>query len=103
MNPLFKRTTTAIALSATLFLAQNAQAASKDSVCVSLASLGGALLEVKKLGMTEEEMIAQQTTSFKDKRQRSVVLSLVKYIYVDEGAYVDAKWLYLKCKMGDFD
>lgn len=92
-----------LALSATLFLAQNAQAASKDSVCVSLASLGGALLEVKKLGMTKEEMIAQQTTSFKDKRQRSVVLNLVKYIYVDEGVYVDAKWLYLKCKMGDFD
>ena len=47
--------------------------------------------------------ITEQTTSFKDKRQRSVVLNLVKYIYVDEGAYVDAKWLYLKCKMGDFD
>lgn len=98
----FKRLTAALALY-TAFFAHNVQAASRDSFCVSLGGLGGAILTSKKLGVTEDEMITHQTKNFKDKALRTVVINMIKYIYLDDGAYVDGKWLYTKCLAKDFD
>lgn len=98
----FKRLTAAVALS-TAFFAHNVQAAPSDAVCVALGKWGGAVIELKKLGVSEKEQVDRQTANFKDKRQRAIAVNVIRYIYLDDSAYVDAKYLYLKCKIGDFD
>lgn len=105
MNTSFKRVTTALATSATLlssFFAHNVHAAPSDAVCVAMGKLGGVIVDVKKDGLSEKEAIDLQN-NIKGKKWRERVVKMVKYIYVDDGAYVDARYLYLKCSAGHFD
>ena len=97
----FKRITAAVALS-TAFFAHNVQAAPTDAVCVLMGSLGGAIVDAKRVGLTESKAIAMQD-DIANKAARDSVVKMVRYIYLDDGKYVDAKYLYLKCKVGDFD
>lgn len=98
----FERTTAALVLY-TAFFAHNVQAAPSDAICVALGRWGGAVVELKKLGVSEKEQVDRQTANFKDKRQRAIAVNVIRYIYLDDSAYVDAKYLYLKCKLRDFD
>lgn len=98
----FKRITAAVALS-TAFFAHNAQAAPTDAVCVALGKWGGAVIELKKLGVSEEEQMKNNIPGVKSKVARDTMVRVIRYVYIDDGKYVDAKYIYLKCKVGDFD
>ena len=98
----FKRLTVALALS-TAFFAHNVQAAPTDSVCVALGKWGGAVVELKQLGMSEEEQMKRNIPSVKSKIARDTMVRVIRYVYIDNGKYIDARYIYLKCKIGDFD
>ena len=107
MNTSFKGVTTALALSATLLsplFAHNVQAAPSDAVCVTLGKLGGSIVDLKNLGIPEEEAIETiKPSRFKVKGVHAMVVNMVRYVYLDDGKHVDARYIYLKCKVGDFD
>ena len=98
----FKRITAALALS-TAFFAHNAQAAPTDAVCVALGKWGGAVIELKHLGMSEEEQMKNNIPGVKSKVARDTMVRVIRYVYIDDGKHVDAKYIYIKCKLGDFD
>lgn len=102
----FKRITTkvvtALALS-TAFFAHNVQAAPTDAVCVALGKWGGAVVELKQLGMSEEEQMKNNVHGVKNKVAKATMARVIRYVYIDDGKYVDARYIYLKCKIGDFD
>lgn len=98
----FKRITAALALS-TAFFAHNVQAAPTDAVCVALGKWGGAVIELKKLGMTEEEQMKNNIPGVKSKVARDTMVRVIRYVYIDDGKYVDAKYIYHKCIAGHFD
>lgn len=98
----FKRITAALALS-TVFSAHNVQAAPTDATCVALGRWGGTIVELKLLGMTEEEQMKRNIPSVKSKVARDTMVRVIRYVYIDDGKYVDAKYIYRKCIAGHFD
>lgn len=98
----FKRLTAALALS-TAFFAHNVQAAPTDSVCVALGKWGGTVVELKQLGMSEEEQMKNNIPGVKSKVARDTMARVIRYVYIDDGKYVDAKYIYHKCIAGHFD
>lgn len=102
----FKRITTNVVTALTLstaFFAHNVQAAPSDAVCVSMGKLGGIVVDLKKLGTSEEKSIAENYKDLGKSKVWGSVVKMINYIYVDDGKYVDAKYLYLKCTAGHFD
>lgn len=97
----FKRLTTALALS-TAFFAHNVQAAPSDSACVALGRWGVIILEMKKAGVSEDFQM-KKLEDIKHRVTKATMTNVLRYIYLDDGAHVDGKYLYLKCKVGHFD
>lgn len=99
----FKRLTASLALS-TAFFAHNAQAAPSDAICVSMGKLGGIVVDLKKLGISEKQSLEENYKELrKNKKIWASVEKMINYIYVDDGKYVDAKYIYHKCIAGHFD
>lgn len=53
--------------------------------------------------MTEEEQMKRNIPGVKSKVARDTMTRVIRYVYIDDGKYVDARYIYHKCIAGHFD